>query len=71
MIADQPIATSAGPVPVTVSLGIVAAEANESRLIDPETLLRDADAALYAAKAGGRNRVETAPAALATGLHGD
>jgi diguanylate cyclase (GGDEF)-like protein len=59
MIADQPIATSAGPVPVTVSLGIVAAQANESRLIDPETLLRDADAALYAAKAGGRNRVET------------
>jgi len=70
-IADQPINTSAGPVPVTVSLGLVAAQGNESRLIDPEALLRDADAALYAAKARGRNRVETAPAARAAGQGGN
>jgi two-component system cell cycle response regulator len=61
-IADQPIDTSAGPVPVTVSLGVVAAQASGSKLPNPEALLRDADAALYAAKARGRNRVETAPA---------
>jgi diguanylate cyclase (GGDEF)-like protein len=64
-IADQPIETSAGPVPVTVSLGLVSAQSNESRLIDPEALLHDADAALYTAKARGRNRVEAALASRA------
>jgi two-component system cell cycle response regulator len=62
-IADQPIDTSSGPVSVTVSLGLASVQAAESRVIDPEALLRDADAALYAAKNRGRNRVESAPAA--------
>jgi diguanylate cyclase (GGDEF)-like protein len=70
-IADQPVESTAGPVPVTLSLGVVAAQPNESRLIDPEALLRDADEALYAAKARGRNRVETAPVARAVGQEGD
>jgi two-component system, cell cycle response regulator len=61
-IADQPIDTSAGPLPVTISLGLAAAQAKQSRLIDREAFLRDADEALYAAKAQGRNRVESAPA---------
>jgi two-component system cell cycle response regulator len=64
-IADQPIETSAGPVPVTVSLGLVSTQSSESRLIDPEALLHAADAALYNAKNLGRNRVETAHAARA------
>jgi two-component system cell cycle response regulator len=64
-IADQPIQTSAGPVPVTISLGLAAAQTNESVVIGRETLIRDADQALYAAKARGRNRVETVPASLA------
>jgi two-component system, cell cycle response regulator len=66
-IADQPIDTSAGPVPVTISLGLVSAQPSESRLIDPEALLHDADQALYAAKARGRNRVETAPSSRTAG----
>jgi len=61
-IADQPIDTSAGPVPVTISLGLAAAQAGQSELSDHQELLRDADEALYAAKARGRNRVESAPA---------
>lgn len=70
-IADQPIDTSAGPVPVTISLGLATAQANESGMIDRETLIRDADEALYAAKARGRNRVESAPASRAAGHPGD
>jgi len=69
-VADQPIDTSAGPVPVTISLGIVAVQANESTSIDPERLLHYADEALYAAKARGRNRVESAPVSRAASQGG-
>jgi two-component system cell cycle response regulator len=69
-IADQPVATSAGPVPVTISLGLAAVQAEESE-IDPETFLRDADEALYAAKARGRNRVESAPVSRAAAQQSD
>jgi two-component system cell cycle response regulator len=62
-IADRVVDTDAGSVPVTLSLGIVAAQDGEQELMDGEALLRAADEALYAAKAGGRNRVKAAPAA--------
>jgi two-component system, cell cycle response regulator len=70
-IADQPVDTSAGPVSVTISLGLATAQLNELGLLDREALLHDADQALYAAKARGRNRVETAPASQAAGQPGD
>jgi diguanylate cyclase (GGDEF)-like protein len=60
-IADQPIETSAGPVRVTISLGLVAADSSAVEPVSPEALLQEADAALYAAKAGGRDKVESAP----------
>jgi len=69
-IADQPVDTSAGPVPVTISLGLATVQANESGLIDREGLIRLADAALYAAKARGRNRVESAPVSRAASQDG-
>jgi len=70
-IADQPVDTSAGSVPVTISLGLATVQENESGLIDREGLIRLADAALYAAKARGRNRVESAPVSRAASQDSD
>jgi two-component system, cell cycle response regulator len=70
-IAGLPVETEAGPIPVTLSLGLASVEQNESETLDCEALLRTADEALYAAKARGRNRVEIGPIAKAAGQHGD
>jgi diguanylate cyclase (GGDEF)-like protein len=45
--------------PYTVSLGVAVANTGEGDCPDLETLLAHADAALYRAKQGGRNRVES------------
>jgi len=52
-VADASLATTAGMIPLTVSIG-VAVGSDESTV---DTLIASADAALYQAKAGGRNRV--------------
>lgn len=57
---EAPTATSGGEVPITVTLG-VAALTDDDR--DGDALVAAADAALYVAKEGGRNRVAT-PAGL-------
>lgn len=56
-IAKEPVipGNSARSVPVTISLGVAATTDPHSR---PETLIEQADQALYAAKRNGRNRVE-------------
>jgi diguanylate cyclase (GGDEF)-like protein len=66
-IADQPVETSVGPIPVTLSLGLASVEQGEKETLDCEAFLRTADEALYAAKARGRNRVESALASRAGG----
>ena len=53
-IATTPITGPQGALNVTVSMGVTVAESST----DPESLLRDADLALYQAKRNGRNRVE-------------
>jgi EAL domain-containing protein (putative c-di-GMP-specific phosphodiesterase class I) len=54
-LVEEPIPLAAGDVVVTASIGIAVATGISDR---PETLLRDADAAVYQAKARGRRRFE-------------
>jgi diguanylate cyclase (GGDEF)-like protein len=53
-VAEEPVHTDAGPVPVTVSVGVAGMEANTR---DIGELFKRADAALYEAKQAGRNKV--------------
>jgi len=55
--AAAPIATQAGPLSMTVSIGCGTWSPGEAATV----LIANADVALYRAKAAGRNRVEGAP----------
>lgn len=57
-IQATPVTTQAGDVRVTASCGVAAS--TEANRLDPHTLLRLADEALYRAKERGRNRTEAA-----------
>jgi diguanylate cyclase (GGDEF)-like protein len=58
-VAEAPIDTRRGPLPVTLSAGVAVLGAGTR---DLAALFDAADAALYAAKTAGRNRVAVAPA---------
>jgi two-component system cell cycle response regulator len=60
-IAAQPVDFDQATIPVTMSLGVAVSAVGERN--QPAELLRHADEALYAAKRGGRNRVESADSA--------
>lgn len=53
IVAATPVQTCAGPLAVTVSIGVSAREADETFAM----ALKNADIALYASKSAGRNRV--------------
>lgn len=52
-ICRSPISTTQGPLPITMSLGVIASRGREVETV--EEFLCEADRALYSAKAGGRN----------------
>jgi diguanylate cyclase (GGDEF)-like protein len=54
-VSGYPVPTDAGPLPVTISVGLAGGDG------DLRHLLARADAALYQAKQAGRNRVRIAP----------
>jgi two-component system, cell cycle response regulator len=56
-VEARPIATQAGAIPVTVSLGVSGTQQLQHQEPSVEELLRRADACLYRSKRGGRNRV--------------
>jgi two-component system, cell cycle response regulator len=57
-ISERPVETSAGSVPITMSLGLLLSV--EWGYQSAEALLHEVDTALYAAKAAGRNCVKVA-----------
>jgi len=57
-IAQRPVQTSVGPVPITMSLGLLLSQDWGRRPV--QELLQEADKALYAAKEAGRNCVKVA-----------
>lgn len=58
-VAHFPAITAVGPVPITVSVGVAEVDAQDT---EPNDVLVRADAALYQAKARGRNQVALAGA---------
>ena len=60
VIAETPINSASGQIPVTISVGLVSVGPGNLKPVEHIALVQAADSALYRAKAKGRNRVEIA-----------
>jgi diguanylate cyclase (GGDEF)-like protein len=60
-VSERPVAVDSELIDVIISIGVSAQRSPAAELPREEDLVRDACAALYSAKANGRNRVEEAP----------
>lgn len=69
VIAGSPVKTARGPIPITISLGVLLVQ--EWGRPSSDEVLREVDTALYASKAAGRNRCSVAhpPAGYAALAH--
>ena len=67
-IGRTPISTAKGPLPITMSLGVMASEGENSR--SAEEVISEVDQALYEAKGAGRNcsRLASAATLVPTGI---
>jgi diguanylate cyclase (GGDEF)-like protein len=63
-VAGPPVQTARGPLPVTMSIGVISSR--EWPGYGAQEILREVDAALYRAKESGRNRSELATPAAAS-----
>ena len=54
-VAETPLQNGEGPIPITISIGVAQFDPDD---VTADGILARADAALYRAKEGGRNRVE-------------
>jgi two-component system cell cycle response regulator len=66
-VSEKPVDTEAGPIQVTISIGLAAQHVSGPEVATGDELVRAADSALYIAKAHGRNRVERASENTAAG----
>jgi two-component system, cell cycle response regulator len=69
LLAAHPIATSSGPLAVTVSMGVTAVETAQERIsVSVRALLRAADRCLYSSKHHGKDRATVASIGIASQL---
>lgn len=54
---EAPISTSAGELPITITIGVASVDHLEAKAAEPQTMLAQARAAVIAARARGRSRI--------------
>jgi diguanylate cyclase (GGDEF)-like protein len=67
-VSNHPITVDGYQLPLTVSIGLVTCNAQDTNVLEVTQLLKEADLALYRAKTDGRNRVivaDTTPGSAA------